>query len=95
MNEKLPQSSLEQRLAEYLERARQREMRELMLFNTRRLLWLHFLIGMARGFGMVIGGSLVVTLLSLLLAYLAKVMGWLPPIQAFLERIQQVLLTGQ
>ncbi len=93
MNEKLPQASLEQRLAEYLERARQREMRELMLLNTRRLLWLNFLAGVARGFGMVVGGSLVVTLLSLLLAYLAKALGWLPPIQAFLERIQALLTT--
>ena len=84
-------SSLEQRLAEYLERARLREMRELTLLNTRRLLWLNFLAGVARGFGMVVGGSLMVALLSLLLARLVQAMGWLPPIQAFLERIHASL----
>jgi len=93
MNEEPPQLSLEQRLAEYLERARLREMRELTLLSTRRLLWVNFLAGVARGFGMVVGGSLVVALLSLLLAYLIQAMGWLPPIQAFLERIQALLTT--
>lgn len=93
MSEELPQPSLEQRLAEYLERARLREMREFALLNTRRLLWVNFLAGVARGFGMVVGGSLVVALLSLLLARLVQAMGWLPPIQAFLERIQALLTT--
>ena len=93
MSEEFQQLSLEQRLAGYLERVRLREMRELMLLNTRRLLWTNFLVGLARGFGIAVGGTLMVALLSLLLARLVQAMGWLPPIQALLERIQASLTT--
>ncbi len=42
------------------------------LTNTKRLLWRNFLVGLARGFGAVVGATIVVALVVALLAWIGQ-----------------------
>ncbi|MDP9212037.1 MAG: DUF5665 domain-containing protein [bacterium] len=42
------------------------------LTDTKRLLWKNFLVGLARGFGAVVGATIVVALLVALLAWIGQ-----------------------
>lgn len=54
-----------------LERGRFTEYAE-VLMNTRKLLWKSFVAGIGRGFGAIVGATLVVALLVAILAWLGQ-----------------------
>ena len=76
------------RLAHSLDRARIAEYVELQT-NVRRLLYLNFLAGVARGFGMAVGFTLV----GAALLYLLRQMVSIPVLGAFIAQIVDIVTT--
>lgn len=74
------------RLATSLDKARLAEYVELQT-NTRRLLYLNFLAGVARGFGMAVGFTLV----GALLLYLLRQMVSIPVLGSFIAQIVDIV----
>lgn len=74
------------RLATSLDKARLAEYVELQT-NTRRLLYLNFLAGVARGFGMAVGFTLV----GASLLYLLRQMVSIPVLGAFIAQIVDIV----
>jgi hypothetical protein len=79
------------RLSDYLERSRMADYVDL-LHRPFRLVWVNFTAGVARGVGIVVGASLVVTLVILVLKAILHHVGGVPWIGAQLsEGISWVL----
>jgi len=74
------------RLATSLDKARLAEYVELQT-NTRRFLYLNFLAGVARGFGMAVGFTLV----GALLLYLLRQMVSIPVLGSFIAQIVDIV----
>ncbi|HHT71709.1 MAG: DUF5665 domain-containing protein [bacterium] len=74
------------RLADSLDKARLAEYVDLQT-NTRRLLYLNFVAGVARGFGMAVGFTLV----GALVLYLLRQMVSIPVLGAFIAQIVDIV----
>jgi len=86
---------VEQILAEFLERARLQEYREMVLISPWRIIWVNFLAGLARGLGMVIGATVLVYVLGLVLGFLMNKMGWFPTLRLLLEQLHDLLMKAE
>jgi len=86
---------IEQIVAEFLERARLREYREMVLISPWRIIWVNFLAGLARGLGMMIGATVLVYLLTLILGFLMNKLGWFPTLHLFLEQLNELLMKAE
>lgn len=86
---------VEQIVAEFLERARLREYREMVLVSPWRIIWVNFLAGLARGLGMMIGATVLVYLLALVLGFLMNKLGWFPTLRLFLEQLNELLMKAE
>ena len=86
---------VEQIVAEFLERARLREYREMVLISPWRIIWVNFLAGLARGLGMVIGATVLVYILALVLGFLMNKLGWFPSLRLLLEQLYDLLMRAE
>ena len=86
---------IEQIVAEFLEQARLREYREMVLISPWRIIWVNFLAGLARGLGMMIGATVLVYFLTLILSFLMNKLGWFPTLRLLLEQLNELLMKAE